>query len=330
MSEITTVGLDLAKRVVSLCGEDAAGRVVVQRDAAAGGGAGVVCAAAAVSGRDGGLCSSAHWFARELTALGHTARIIAPEFVRPFRLSGKNDANDAAAICAAVRQPQLRFVTVKSAEQQARWWCIGCARAGRRSARPGSIACVVCSRSSVGSIRTVPRRRWPARARLGRRDAAAGAAPGGGAPARTPARARRTVGRVRPGDRPACARRSARPAGRTLDRRRRVHRQRDGEVHTDGQTDAARTWLTWRPHHEADQRMRAQRAVFSKARVRIDHPTRPDTELQSDPSSPRWHLHFRGSPYRRLGGTACILQPAATLLVEELPCIGPVEATDTH
>jgi transposase len=65
-------------------------------------------------------CARAHWFARELAARGHTARIIAPEFVRPFRLSGKNDANDAAAICAAVRQPQLRFVTVKSAAQQAR------------------------------------------------------------------------------------------------------------------------------------------------------------------------------------------------------------------
>jgi transposase len=65
-------------------------------------------------------CLSAHWCARELAALGHIARIIASEFVRPFRLSGKNDANDAAAICAAVRQPQLRFVAVKSAEQQAR------------------------------------------------------------------------------------------------------------------------------------------------------------------------------------------------------------------
>src|SRR4030095_4918740 len=64
--------------------------------------------------------ASAHWFARELIALGHTARIMAPEFVRPFRLSGKNDTNDAAAICAAVRQPQLRFVAVKSVEQQAR------------------------------------------------------------------------------------------------------------------------------------------------------------------------------------------------------------------
>jgi hypothetical protein len=55
-----------------------------------------------------------------LFALRPTARIIAPEFVRPFRMSGKNDLDEAAAICAAVRQPQLRFVTVKSVEQQAR------------------------------------------------------------------------------------------------------------------------------------------------------------------------------------------------------------------
>lgn len=119
MNEITTVGLDLAKRVVSLCGEDAMGRVVVRRtlrrEAVLGW---FVQRPACLVGME--ACSSAHWFARELAALGHTARIIAPEFVRPFRVSGKNDANDAAAICAAVRQPQLRFVTVKSAEQQAR------------------------------------------------------------------------------------------------------------------------------------------------------------------------------------------------------------------
>ena len=119
MNEITTVGLDLAKRVVSLCGEDASGRVVMQRtlrrEAVLGW---FVQRAPCLVGME--ACASAHWFARELTALGHTARIIAPEFVRPFRLSGKNDANDAAAVCVAVRQPQLRFVTVKSAEQQAR------------------------------------------------------------------------------------------------------------------------------------------------------------------------------------------------------------------
>ena len=119
MSEITTVGLDLAKRVVSLCGEDAGGRVVLQRtlrrEAVL---VWFVQRPPCLVGME--ACASAHWFARELAALGHTARIIAPEFVRPFRLSGKNDANDAAAICAAVRQPQLRFVAVKSAEQQAR------------------------------------------------------------------------------------------------------------------------------------------------------------------------------------------------------------------
>jgi transposase len=119
MSEITTVGLDLAKRVVSLCGEDAGGRVVLQRtlrrEAVL---VWLVQRPPCLVGME--ACASAHWFARELAALGHTARMIAPEFVRPFRLSGKNDANDAAAICAAVRQPQLRFVAVKSAEQQAR------------------------------------------------------------------------------------------------------------------------------------------------------------------------------------------------------------------
>lgn len=119
MAEITTAGLDLAKRVVSICGEDAAGHVILQR---------TLRREAVLSwfatrppcliGME--ACSSAHWFARELAALGHAVRIIAPEFVRPFRLSGKNDANDAQAICAATRQPQLRFVTVKTAEQQAR------------------------------------------------------------------------------------------------------------------------------------------------------------------------------------------------------------------
>jgi transposase len=119
MNEITTVGLDLAKRVVSVCGEDASGRVVVQRTLRR---EAVLTWFAARPACLVGMeaCASAHWFARELTGLGHTARIIAPEFVRPFRLSGKNDAHDAAAICAAVRQPQLRFVTMKSAEQQAR------------------------------------------------------------------------------------------------------------------------------------------------------------------------------------------------------------------
>lgn len=64
-------------------------------------------------------CGSAHYWARELTALGHTVRLISPQFVKPYVKGNKNDANDAAAICEAVSRPAMRFVTVKSAEQQA-------------------------------------------------------------------------------------------------------------------------------------------------------------------------------------------------------------------
>jgi transposase len=61
----------------------------------------------------------AHYRARELTRQGHTVRIIAAEFVRPFRKSGKNDANDAEAICMPARQANMRFVAMKSVAQQA-------------------------------------------------------------------------------------------------------------------------------------------------------------------------------------------------------------------
>ena len=119
MGEITTVGLDLAKRVVQLHGEDGQGRIVMQkmlkRESVF---AWFAQRSPCVVGME--ACGSAHHFARELAALGQTPRIMAAEFVRPFRLSGKNDANDAAAICAAVRQPQMRFVTIKTVEQQAR------------------------------------------------------------------------------------------------------------------------------------------------------------------------------------------------------------------
>jgi transposase len=64
-------------------------------------------------------CSGAHHWARELGKLGHTVRIMAPRFVAPYRKSGKNDGNDAEAICEAVGRPSMRFVAVKSAEQQA-------------------------------------------------------------------------------------------------------------------------------------------------------------------------------------------------------------------
>jgi transposase len=67
-------------------------------------------------------CSGAHHWARQLVALGHTPRVIAPKFVAPYRMSGKqgkNDAHDAAAICEAAGRPNMRFVPMKTTEQQA-------------------------------------------------------------------------------------------------------------------------------------------------------------------------------------------------------------------
>lgn len=64
-------------------------------------------------------CSGAHFWAREFTKPGHSVRIIAVKFIEPYRKSGKNDNNDAEAICEAVRRPNIWFVPVKSADQQA-------------------------------------------------------------------------------------------------------------------------------------------------------------------------------------------------------------------
>ena len=63
-------------------------------------------------------CSSAHYWSRKLRALGLDARLIAAHFVTPYRMEGKNDANDAAAICEAASRPCMRFVPVKTCEQQ--------------------------------------------------------------------------------------------------------------------------------------------------------------------------------------------------------------------
>lgn len=64
-------------------------------------------------------CGSAHYWARELQKFGHEVRLMAPQFVAPYRKDQKNDGNDAEAICEAVGRPNMRFVPVKSAEQQA-------------------------------------------------------------------------------------------------------------------------------------------------------------------------------------------------------------------
>jgi transposase len=64
-------------------------------------------------------CAGSHYWARELSKLGHTVKLMAAQFVTPYRKSGKNDANDAEAICEAVGRANMHFVAIKSAEQQA-------------------------------------------------------------------------------------------------------------------------------------------------------------------------------------------------------------------
>ena len=118
MEKITTVGLDLAKQVMAVHAVDREGRMVMRkvlrRDQLLRWTAALPPCLVAIE-----ACGGAHYWARELTGQGHTVRIIAAEFVQAFRKSGKNDANDAEAICTAVRQPNMRFVAMKSVEQQA-------------------------------------------------------------------------------------------------------------------------------------------------------------------------------------------------------------------
>jgi transposase len=118
MDKITTVGLDLAKQVMAVHAVGPEGRTVMRkvlrRDQLLGWSAALAPCVIAME-----ACGGAHHWARELVRQGHTVRIIAAEFVRPFRKSGKNDANDAEAICTAARQANMRFVAMKSVEQQA-------------------------------------------------------------------------------------------------------------------------------------------------------------------------------------------------------------------
>src|SRR4051812_6861703 len=118
MEQITTLGIDLAKRVFALHGVDTNGcivlRCVVRREALLAKIRSLPRCLIAME-----ACSGAHAWARQFTASGHEVRLIAPQFVAPCRKSGKNDGNDAEAICEAARRPNMRFVPVKSEEQQA-------------------------------------------------------------------------------------------------------------------------------------------------------------------------------------------------------------------
>jgi len=115
---VSTIGIDLAKNTFSLHGINEHGKPCLRKTVSR---KKLLNTLANVPPCLIGMeaCSGAHYWARELGKLGHDVRIMAPKFVIPYRKGGKNDNNDAAAICEAVTRPDMRFVPVKSAEQQA-------------------------------------------------------------------------------------------------------------------------------------------------------------------------------------------------------------------
>ena len=121
MSAIVTIGIDLAKNVFAVHGVDATGKPVLLRSSVPRAKLLELIAALPPCLIGMEACSGAHHWAREFQRFGHTVRLMAPKFVVPYRLSGKrgkNDAADAAAICEAVIRPNMRFVPIKSLEQQ--------------------------------------------------------------------------------------------------------------------------------------------------------------------------------------------------------------------
>jgi transposase len=115
--KITTIGVDLAKTVIQIHGVDERGHVVIRKQLRRG----RVLAyfanlAPCLIGME--ACGGAHYWARQLSAFGHTVKLIAPQFVKPYVKTNKHDAADAEAICEAVARPNMRFVPVKTAAQQ--------------------------------------------------------------------------------------------------------------------------------------------------------------------------------------------------------------------
>jgi transposase len=118
MHNITTIGLDLAKRVFQVHGMDHEGQTVVRKKVRRGQ---VLKLFATLPPCLVGMeaCGSAHHWARALSAQGHQVRLIPPQYVRPFLKTNKHDAADAEAIAEALVRPTMRFAPIKSADQQA-------------------------------------------------------------------------------------------------------------------------------------------------------------------------------------------------------------------
>ena len=116
--KITTIGIDLAKNVFQVHGVDAHGKAVLKKSLKRAQMAAFFAnLPPCLVGME--ACAGAHHWARKLQSFGHTVRLMAPQFVKPYVKSNKNDAADAQAICEAVTRPSMRFVAIKSVEQQA-------------------------------------------------------------------------------------------------------------------------------------------------------------------------------------------------------------------
>jgi transposase len=117
MGEVSTIGLDIAKSVFQVHGVDGSGTVVIRKRVSR---VKILEFFAELAPCLVGIeaCPSAHHWGREVGLLGHTVKLMPPSYVKAYLKRSKNDANDAAAICEAVTRPSMRFVPIKTKEQQ--------------------------------------------------------------------------------------------------------------------------------------------------------------------------------------------------------------------
>jgi transposase len=117
MEQVSTIGLDIAKNVFQVHGIDETGEIVVRRQLRR---RQVLAFFGRLSPCLIGMeaCATSHHWARELEKLGHEVRLMPPRYVKPYVKRNKNDAADAEAICEAVQRPTMRFVPIKTREQQ--------------------------------------------------------------------------------------------------------------------------------------------------------------------------------------------------------------------
>ena len=124
MGEVSTIGLDLAKSVFQAHGADVSGTVIfrkkLRREQVLAFFASQPRCLVAME-----ACGGGHYWAREISSLGHQTRLIPPSYVKPFVKRQKNDAADAEAICEAVQRPTMRFIQPKARRLKVRQSCSG-------------------------------------------------------------------------------------------------------------------------------------------------------------------------------------------------------------